>query len=96
MCDQFVGGLLKTVFPRFFIDIHFINAFILALSSADVSAELFLVYAGLIPGLVGLTEAKKNVYKTKSGPPTNVLLRNCRHLTPFKSETVKKYILKFL
>lgn len=59
MCDLFVGGLLQTVFPRFFIHIYFIDAFILAFSSAHVSANLVLVYIGLIPGLVGLSEVKK-------------------------------------
>lgn len=80
MCDLFVGGRLQTVFPRFFTHIHFIDAFILALSSAHVSANLVLVYIGLIPGLVGLSEVKKMFIKLKNGPPTNVLLRNCRHL----------------
>lgn len=64
MCDQFVGGLLKTVFPRFFIDIHFINAFILALSSADVSAELFLVLA-LSQVLWALLRQKKMFIKLR-------------------------------
>lgn len=59
MCDLFVGGLLQTVFPRFFIHTHFIDAFILALSPAHVSANLYLVYIGLVPGLVGLSEAQK-------------------------------------
>lgn len=59
MCDLFLGGLLETVLPSFFINIHYIDAFILALSPAHVSDNLFLVYAGLNPGLVGLTEVKK-------------------------------------
>lgn len=59
LCDLFVGGHIQTVFPRFFIHIHFIDAFIWALSSAHVTANYFLVYIGLIPGLVGLSEAKK-------------------------------------
>lgn len=58
LCDLFVGGLLQTVFPRFFIHVHFIDAFILALSPVHISANLVLVYIGLIPGLVGLCEAK--------------------------------------
>lgn len=59
MCDLFVGGLLQAVFSRFFIHVHFIDAFVLALSPAHVSANFYLVYIGLIPGLVGLSEAQK-------------------------------------
>lgn len=59
MCDLFVGGLLQTVFPRFFMHAHFMDAFILALSPAHVSANLYLVYIGLVPALVGLSEAQK-------------------------------------
>lgn len=59
MRDLFLGGLLETVLPGLFINVHYIGAFILALSSAHVSGNWFLVYAGLNPGLVCLTEVKK-------------------------------------
>jgi len=69
MCDVFVGGL-RTVLTRFFVHIHFVDEFILALSSAHVSANLVLVCIGLIPGLVGLCQVKKMFIKLKNGPPT--------------------------